>query len=234
MRGKLGLFSRTEVDFNFSDVTLLLHMEGSNGSTTFTDSSSSPKTVTAAGNVQLSTAQSKFGEASALFDGNGDYLQVASTSALDFPGDFTVEFWVRTASNPDVAGLVARRVLDSSGAGTWGILLDDGLAVFWNLGSVTPTSFGTVSLNTWTHMAVSRSGSSLRLFLNGELNVTLTDSSDFSNSQDMFIGGWDRSGAGSVPTQNWFDGYIDEFRITKGFARYTAAFTPPTGPFPED
>jgi len=82
-------------DTYYSNVSLLLHCDGSNGSTTFTDNSPSPKTVTANGNASVSTAQSKFGGASAVFDGTGDYLSLDGSSGFAFgTGDFTIEFWL--------------------------------------------------------------------------------------------------------------------------------------------
>jgi hypothetical protein len=69
---------RVPVDPVFNNVSLLLHGNGTNGSTTITDNSPTPKTVTAVGNAQISTAQSKFGGASIAFDGTGDYLTDAS------------------------------------------------------------------------------------------------------------------------------------------------------------
>jgi hypothetical protein len=84
-------------DPDFANVSLLLHMDGSNGSTTFPDSSSNGLTVTRYGNAQISTAQSKFGGASAYFDGAGDYLELPNpnTAIGAVAGDFTIECWVR-------------------------------------------------------------------------------------------------------------------------------------------
>jgi hypothetical protein len=89
-----------EGDRNFSNVSLLLHGDGTNGSTTIIDSSPSPKTVTAVGNAQISTAQSKFGGASLLFDGSGDGA-IISTGLNDFTmtsNTYTLEAWARPAA----------------------------------------------------------------------------------------------------------------------------------------
>jgi hypothetical protein len=84
-----------ETDPYRSQVSLLLHGDGTNGSTTIVDSSPSPKTVTAVGDAQISTAQSKFGGASIAFDGNGDYLDASSSNQYAIgTEDFTVEGWV--------------------------------------------------------------------------------------------------------------------------------------------
>lgn len=224
-------YTSTYIDPYFNSVSLLMHMNGGNGSTSFVDSSINNLAITAAGNAQISTAQSYFGGASALFDGNGDYLQITSSTLFDFPGDFTIECWVKTISNSANQGIVVRRVLDTSGTGTWGLQINNGVATFSNLQTITNTTFGTVTINAWTHIAVSRVGSSIRLYLNGALNATVTDSTSFSNTQNLFIGAWGRTGAGSVPTVGWFNGYIDEFRITKGIGRYPG-FSLPTKPYP--
>ena len=96
---------KTPVDKQgIQNVSLLLHGNGTNGSTTITDSSPTPKTVTAVGNAQISTAQSKFGGASIAFDGTGDYATVPSASAFDFgTADFTVEAWVYRNNSDNIA-----------------------------------------------------------------------------------------------------------------------------------
>src|SRR3989338_6322305 len=90
----------TNAEAHDSYTKLMLHMEGADAGTTFTDTETTPKAVTANGNAQIDTAQSKFGGASGLFDGAGDYLTIPSSSAFDFgTGNFTIDFWVRLASN---------------------------------------------------------------------------------------------------------------------------------------
>ncbi len=88
------------------NVDLLLHFTGADASTTFTDSSPSPKTFTAVGNAQIDTAQKKFGSASAQFDGSGDCIHTPDTAHLELgSGDWTLDFWVKFN---DVAGGSAR------------------------------------------------------------------------------------------------------------------------------
>ena len=82
----------------YSAVSLLLPMDGTNGSTAFTDSGPNALTITAVGNTQISTTQSKYGGASGYFDGTGDYLSISPNTAIDLSsGDFTIEFWIRPA-----------------------------------------------------------------------------------------------------------------------------------------
>src|SRR3990167_5305793 len=88
--------SATQFD---TDCVLMLHMDGTDGATTFTDSSDNAKTMTAVGNAQIDTAQSKFGGASGLFDGTGDWLTTPDSTDWDLgTGDFTIDFWIRFSS----------------------------------------------------------------------------------------------------------------------------------------
>ena len=94
----IGLIGGGVPDVN---TLLLLHCNGADTSTTFIDSSRSHKTVTPNGNSQIDTAQSKFGGASSLFDGTGDYLSVPDSEDWNFgTGSFTFDFWVRFNAAP--------------------------------------------------------------------------------------------------------------------------------------
>jgi hypothetical protein len=207
-------------DPDFANVSLLLHMNGSNSSTTFTDSSSNAITVTGYGNAQISTAQSKFGGASAYFDGNNDYLLTASSLApLQMgTGDFTVEMFIRPTSS--VASYKALLALTDESIDNFYIL--SGQLVWYNSG----TAAGTIAVDTWYHVAASRQGTSLRVFIDGVLINTST------NSNNITLGRVAVGGPGAL-NGDWFQGWIDELRITKGVARYTANFAPPTAPFPD-
>lgn len=207
-------------DPSFSYVSLLLHMNGTDGSTTFTDSSSNAITVTGYGNAQISTAQSKFGGASAYFDGSGDYLLSASSLApLQMgTGDFTVEAFIRPTSS--VAGYRGLIGLETGDNQTLYIL--SGQLVWYSSG----TAAGTIAVDTWYHVATSRQGTNLRTFIDGVLVHT-----SFNNNNLTF--GRARVGSNGTSTGEFFQGWMDELRITKGIARYTANFTPPTAAFPD-
>lgn len=208
-------------------VSLLLHMDGSNGSTTFTDSSACKFTATASGNAQISTARSKFGGSSALFDGNGDYLTVPTDPVFNFgTGDFTVEAWVYITSTASDFLIISASgsggfffgAYNTTGAG-WGV---GRAAIAWDFTTgVSPV------LNTWQHIAVSRSGTSLRIFVDGtQVGTTNSNSRSYDlSTTSLTIGS---QGAGYYLTGN-----IDELRVSKGIARYTANFTPPSSPFPD-
>jgi len=207
-------------------VSLLLHFDGANGSTTFTDSSPSGLTVTANGDAAISTAQSTFGGASGYFDGTGDYLSINHGAAFDFDsGDFCIEAWIKRAGGKTICSgnaigdyMFATEVF---GAGDIGFGRN---GVAWDLVASNP---GLTS--GWNHVAVARSGTTLRIFCNGAVVATGSDNSLAYNVQDtLWIGA--RVDAGPA---EFFTGYIDELRIVKGAAVYTANFTPPTAPLPD-
>ena len=210
----------------FASTSLLLHMEGSTGSTSFTDSSPYAATVTVNGNAQISTTQNKFGEGAAYFDGSGDYLALSNPSRYSFgTGDFTVEAWVYRVTPALYSALLevgnhldANSVLFLIGIG--GIQLYSG--AFY--GS------GTLSTGVWQHVAWSRSSGTLRTFVDGQLTSTTAFSNNLTSSTQASVG----YAAGNNGGVNYYhNGYIDDLRITKGVARYTANFTPPNAPFPD-
>lgn len=210
---------------------LLLHCDGGDGSTTFKDSSGSAHSVTANGNAQIDTAQSQFGGAAALFDGTGDYLTVPYDSSLQFgTGDFTIDFWARPAS-------LANNTFfsDRDGSGTTDSLIwfiDTGAGATGGRMSVVdesayilgPTSDLGLSVNTWHHFSMTRASGTMKLWVDGVEVASGTVSNDFNNTTAKYIG-HDPPGAPD------YSGYIDEFRISKGVARWTASFTPPAHPY---
>ena len=190
------------------------------------------------GNAQISTAQSKWGGSSIAFDGTGDYLTSPDSDAWSFgTGNFTVEGWVYPAASPNQPIIVGQ--WSGSGGSTtlsWVLLLSndgnrnlrfatssDGANVLFDLVSSSP-----LTLNAWSHVAVVRNGNTFQLYLNGTAATggsTTSSSSLFNATNALSVGS---SSAGTQP----FNGYIDDLRITKGVARYTANFTAPTAPFP--
>jgi hypothetical protein len=221
---------KTPLDQDYRNVSLLLHGDGADGSTTILDSSPTPKTVTVAGNAQISTAQSKFGGSSIAFDGSS-YLTLDGSSAFTYgTSDFTVELWARwTTTNlsvlyddrPQLSGPIVNRFLlyrDSSG------VIASALKSAVSLGSTT------LSSGIWYHIAACRSGTTSRVFVNGQAEITVTgDNASYSTGTSRPIIGAD----GNNPAAHRLNGYIEDLRITKGVARYTSNFTPPTAPFPD-
>ena len=181
------------------------------------------------GNAQISTSVVKYGTGSMYFDGAGDYLvsNSASTNLYAFgTGDFTIEFWIYTNSSGTYTVYDSR----ASGANDLSptIYLNSNAVTFFTNGS-DRINGGTLTNATWNHIALARSGTSTKLFLNGtQTGSTYTDTNNYINSSSRpFIG------AGSIVAgQNPLNGYIDDLRITKGYARYTTTFTPPTAAFP--
>jgi len=186
-----------------------------------------------AGNVQISTAQSKFGGSSIYFDGTGDYLgSNAATSPSELyafgTGDFTIECWIRFDFLNSVQIIYDSRPSSTQGAYPCIYLNSDGTIRFFVSGVDRITSSGVLA-NTWYHLAVSRSGTSTRMFIDGtQTGSTYTDSTLYLNASGR---PWIGLNAFTTATQG-LTGYIDDFRVTKGFARYTANFTPPTTAFP--
>lgn len=219
-------------DPSFSSVSLLLHMDGSNNSTTFTDNSSNAFTVSRFGDAKISTAQSKFGGASGLFDGTGDYLTCPSASgAFNFgSGNFTIEVWVRVANITGVKSVAT--VWPSDANASWRFLISDaGVFLGWKTttGSTVLSGSGAVlSANTWAHLAIVRNGGTLTIYKDGVSVKTDTISGSIANASSTLSIGRNED------ANTWFmNGYMDDLRITKGVARYTANFTPPTAPFPD-
>jgi hypothetical protein len=177
------------VDEYFDNVSLLLHGDGTNGSTTIIDSSPSPKTVTAVGNAQISTAQSKFGGASILLDGSFDYLSVATSADLGFgTGDFTIETWFWRAGSGQQHIYEGRR---NTTVNTPLLYLNGSTQLtYYANGAVRISSTSVPPANTWCHVAVCRGSGSTRLFLDGvQVGSTYSDSINYAApSVSLYLG----------------------------------------------
>jgi hypothetical protein len=211
---------------------LLLHGDGTNGSTTFTDSSPNPKTITPYGNVQISTAQSKFSGSSMYFDGNEDYLSVPDSDDFNFGGgDFTIDLWVNAlAVGQSNNSLLLTKLDNATQATPFCITLMSGSYILrlymakssqWDL--VNGATIGTLQQGVWSHVAVCRKNSAVYCFIDGSLSSTsyVGPDSVLNCTYPILIGSGNYSGC-------HFNGYIDELRISKGIARWTTNFTPPT------
>lgn len=223
-------------DPNFASVSLLCHFNGPDGSTTFVDNSPSPKTLTAFGNAQIDTAQSVFGGASGLFDGAGDYVGVPDSSAFTFgTGDFTVEAWVRLNALAGAEGAYIIGQINgvfTQSTGSFFLALNDASrpAGLMATGASLVVATGTTVLNTgqWYHLAYTRSGSTFRIFVDGIEEGSQTSAAAMNDSGEAISIG--RPGAYDGA---YFNGWIDDLRVTKGVARYTADFAPPSAQFPD-
>ena len=218
-------------DPSWSSVVALLHFNGADGSTTFADEAG--HTFTANGNAQIDNAQGLFSGTSLLLDGSGDYLSTPDSADWDFgTGDFTVEVAVRFAALPVNSAAALLSTYAGSSAG-WGVQYrNDGgggnrLRVFVGGDTVFFDFAWTPSTGTWYRIGVSRSGSSLRAFIDGtQIGSTATNSTNISSTAALWVGAL-LSGSAI----QFVNGWIDELRITKGVARFTANYTPDSAPF---
>jgi len=223
-----------EADPFFNNVSLLLY-GNADGSGNILDSSPSPKTITKFGDAASTTppsypnGNSAFGNA-VSFDGNGDYLLVPYSAAFNLEGaNWTIElFAYPTSVSGGQGGLIGITTLN----GVAGIVVRQSVNKFeawvdgFQTGIITQSS--TLSASTWYHIAFVRSGITNTLYVNG--------SSVGSSSRTPIIGTLANIAIGrtySNLNSEYFNGYVSNIRITKGVARYTANFTPPTAPFPE-
>lgn len=215
-------------DPSFSSVVSGLHFDGTNGSTTFTDIKS--KTWTANGNAQISTAQSKFGGAAGLFDGTGDFIVTPNSSDFDFgSGAFTIEFFIYQASTTGFQNVVRKSL--TIGYAPFTFAMDSGKPRFrssqdganWQIDT---TAASSLAVSTWHHIAITRQANALRMFANGtEVGSGTYSSALMVNTSGLYLGAQSDGASG-------LNGYLDDLRITKGVARYTGSFTPPTAAFP--
>jgi hypothetical protein len=183
--------------------------------------------ITAVGNAQVDTAQSKFGGASALFDGSGDYL-IGQSTLISGTGDFTIEMQVRFNST-GAAVLYDQRTFNS------GVYTQESPVLFWENsrviyynGNNRITSAQTLSTGVWYHLAISKSSGVSKLFIDG--TQTSSDYNDTHNNPATGIFGIGINFPGLFTS---FNGWIDEIRVSRS-ARYTANFTAPTAPFVND
>jgi hypothetical protein len=221
-----------EVDDGFT--VSLLHFDGVDASTNFIDESGKP--WSAYDNAQLDTSQAKFGTASLLLDGIGDCIETPDTDDYYLNGDFTIDFFVQVISPPvpgqsatffsqytdinngsfmnyymstDNTTHVLRYILRSAGVGQ---------QIFYiqNL---------TLNPGTWYHLALTRSGNDFRFFRNGlQVGNTQTSTLTYPNLVNP-------PRIGCYESSYFLNGWIDEFRVSKGIARWTSNFTVPTGPY---
>lgn len=211
----------------WANVTTLIN----GSSATITDKSTTNNTLSIVGNTVLSATQVKYNVKSIYFDGSGDYItEPAGTPLTLGTGDFTIEGWVYPTS------LAAERIfIDFRPSGTNGIYIllaiqtNGGINMNVNSSNTITGAAGSITINGWHHIALARSGTSTKLFVNGtQVGSTYTDSNNYLCGASRPSIGVN----GANTTVGFYLGYMDDFRITKGVARYTANFTAPTAAFP--
>jgi hypothetical protein len=215
----------------FNDVALLMHMDGTEGSTSFVDSSLSPKTISVTGGgTTISTAAARFGSAGGNWTGGTGYASFPNSSAFAFgTGAFTTEFWIKGASNSDKFILGGRAAIGTMHITTGGYSGSTAGALRY-VGSSTITSGSNlITDGTWHHVAIVRNATNtVTLFIDGVASGTGTDTTNYTaTGGTWYVGTNDASpGTASGLTAN-----LDDLRITKGVARYTSNFAVPTAAF---
>lgn len=217
-----------------TNVKLLSHFDGADASTTFTDVIG--HTLTANGNAQLDTAQAKWGPSALLLDGTGDY--VSSPDSADWSlttVDFCIECWVRfnVATGTQV---FLSHYENTTNQRAWYFRLTTGNLLTFQCfetgnGGNAQTIEGswTPSTGVWYHLCAERASNNIRVFADGVVIDSQARTLGITNSnQALIIGAVNSSGF----TQ-FFNGWLDDVRMTVGASRYGGAFTPPSGPFPD-
>lgn len=211
--GGSGGSSITDID---SSTYLMLHFDNS----TADSSSFATSSTGTAGSITYSSSTAKFGGSAATFNGSS-YIDFATNAYSPFTGDFTVDFWIYPTSFPanDVffdtnvgsgSSFIVSAYASSAGANANKLYTYVCGGSYW--------STNAIALNTWSHIAVVRSISTFKAYINGNLEITVNSCSTNLNSGNLRIGGqWN----GGQP----FHGQMDEFRLSKA-ARWTAPFTP--------
>ena len=173
------------------------------------------------GNAQISTSVVKYGTGSLYINGSGNALISApSPNNILSDGDFTIEFWLYPSNTSAGYRALVSSENYSATAGGWSLYQNGTTIELWiSSGNVFQYS-SAITASTWQHLALSRASGTLRLFINGT-QVTSVSNSTSLTGQQIWIGD---NNAGSY----FYEGYLDDLRITKGYARYTATFTPPT------
>ena len=208
-------------DYYWPIMSSLLHFDGADGSTTFTDEKG--KIWTPSGNAQIDTSIGGFGGASGLFDGTGDYLSSASHADFQFgTGDFTVATRVRFNAFPASTQAI---IFSTSQTNGFSLYVKSSGRIAAAKSGVVEVLAGATTLSTGVtyYIEASRSGTTTKIFVDGVVDGTATDSNNYSAFNEPKIG-WD--GGGSLVLNGW----LDEMRIIKGAAEHTANYTPPTGP----
>lgn len=219
---------------------LLMHCDGTNGSTSFIDSSSYNATLSSLNSAQVSTSTTKIGTGSLYLPNSGTaYVQAASSSSYALgTGNFTIEFWMNWSGVYSSSGNGWQRVISNkTGAfatNTWIIgwdnLTNNGTAhLAFQAFNIAGTPFYSattiITSGSWNHYAFVRNGSNFYVFCNGSLQNSYTSigttAIDDRAACPLTIGG-------NPGDSQYFYGYLDEIRVTNGVALYTSNFTPAT------
>ena len=220
----------TAQDANYSSVSLLFSFDHKDAIASAINEADSCIPPTFNGNAQIDTAQFKFGTASLLLDGSGDYVTFPNNSLFSVSqGDFCIEAFVRRNASKLQCVFGKRPAVGSS---EFSCLIDASNHILFqafNTSVAVVSIAGTTTITTgWHHVAYSRQGTTWRCFVDGNLEASATESASPSSNSQLLHVGRDPS---TTPGRD-FNGWIDEVRFTSGAARYTASFTAPSAAFP--
>tara|TARA_R100001443_G_scaffold51694_2_gene63563 strand:- start:3665 stop:4777 length:1113 start_codon:yes stop_codon:yes gene_type:complete len=224
---KIKATGTTVGELHYPKVSLHLTCEGSNGSTTVTDSSNTNASITCIGSAQISTAQSKFGSSS-LATASGDIF-ISTTNIFNFgTSDFTVEFWFYRTGLGSSNNFIVDGRPSGNNSNTFMLYMTTGTTAprYHTNSSDQITSSINLGTNAWTHIAVVRNSGTTTLYMNGVSGGSFSDSTDYVDTGGTTLGFW--AGSSTSYSQYTTPGFFDDFRVTKGLARYTTNFTPPT------
>lgn len=221
-----------KIEIKQQPTKLLLHADGKNDSTTFKDEAG--HIITPHGNVHIDTPKSKFGGASIYFDGSGDYLSISDSDDWHFgSADWTIVFWVNTAQIGNYQGLIHQM----SSTKTYSTLQihDNGKIVFQSykdnkllfiIGSTSAITAGN-----WYHIALVHKDQTYTIYINGKKEASITTThlwEDYTGPLEI------AKLTNTINDSYYFYGWIDELRISKGIARWTSDFNPPSNPYSVD
>ena len=229
---KIKATGTTVGDVYFPNVICLLSFDGSNGSTSITDRSNGNHTVTVNSDAKISTAASKFGGSSLLLDGSGDRLTINTVADVMNSNIHTIEFWFNTSSSDYSGDPAFFGFNNSSSSYTNSLMLQattaTQLRLYYNPNSsYTYITVGAINDGEWHHLAVVSDGTDYDLYMDGTRVANNIGAATTIVDSDTFMIGAEYDGSAALG--NYFNGYIDDFRITNGVARYSgASFTPPS------
>ena len=229
---QLSGFGAASASGNDQFTKLLLHFDGADASTTFTDASPSQHgNGTVTGNTQVDTADSKFGGSSGLWDGSGDWMTFPNSVDWEFgTGDWTIDYWAKKATGATGRPVIIRELtpafvgfmLGYSNGSTVDQFYASSNGSSWDIANA--VSMGTFDTGAWHHYAVVRNGNNFYTFRDG------TQVSTFSSSASLVASSAALS-LGNYNNTTSYHGWLDELRVSKGIARWTSNFTPPIGPY---
>jgi hypothetical protein len=221
-------------DASWSYVAMLMSTTATNAqqNNTFLDGSTNNFTITRNGNTTQGSVNPYGPDWSNYFDGSGDYLTAPYSTGLQFPGDFTVECWVFPIARVSTYPCIVNNYSTYTTNGGFSIFAGHNLAntakyqVAFNGSFPVIQSTDSIVYNSWAHIALVRSGSTITLYVNGVANGTATSSATVTGTANS----WWVGTAGDTVSDSEFNGYISNLRAVKGTAVYTGAFTPSTTP----